>query len=202
MRKVRPLQKLLITSPLPREGKSFVAANLARVFAKQSDHRVLLIDSDMRVPSLHTLLGAPASPGLSEHLAGKSDLTSIVQRSSAENFFFIPAGVPAANPTELLGNGRFELLVNRVSPVFDWIIVDSPPTIPVSDARLLAGFCDGVLLLVNSGTTPFDLAQRACAEFSKGQLLGVILNRVEPAQNYGTYYIYAKDKKHRGNGKE
>jgi Mrp family chromosome partitioning ATPase len=92
--------------------------------------------------------------------------------------------------------------MNRVVPVFDWIIIDSPPAIPVSDARLLAGFCDGVLMLINAGTTPLDLAQKACGEFPRNQLLGVILNRVEPQQTYGSYYYYGKGNHHKGNGKD
>jgi capsular exopolysaccharide synthesis family protein len=201
MRKVRPVQKLLVTSPLPEEGKTFVAANLARVMAKQADSRVLLIDGDLRLSSLHAVLGAPAVPGLWEYLAGGFDLTSVIQRGTGENLFFIPGGATAGNPSELIGNGRFELLMNRMAPVFDWIIIDSPPVIPVSDARMLAGFCDGVLMLVNAGTTPFDLAQKACGEFQKNQLLGVILNRVEPQETYGSYYYYGKGKHHKGNGK-
>jgi capsular exopolysaccharide synthesis family protein len=201
MRKVRPLHKLLVTSPLPGEGKTFVAANLARVIAKQADSQVLLIDSDMRLPSMHTVLGAPSEPGLAEFLAGGHDLVSVIQRGQPENFFFIPGGRIAGNPTELLANGRFELMINQAIPVFDWIIIDSPPTIPVSDARLLAGLCDGLLMVINAGTTPFDLAQRACREFAKNQLLGVVLNRVEPEQNYGSYYYYGKEDHSPGNGK-
>jgi capsular exopolysaccharide synthesis family protein len=201
MRKGRQLQKLVVTSPLPHEGKTFVAANLARVIAKQTDRRVLLIDGDLRVSALHAALGAPSVPGLSEYLAGGFDLTSIIQRGPTENLFFIPGGEMAANPTELLGNGRFELLMTRMLPVFDWIIIDSPPVIPVSDTRLLAGFCDGVLMLISAGTTPFDLAQKACGKFPKNQLLGVILNRVEPEQSYGSYYYYGKGSHHKGNGK-
>jgi capsular exopolysaccharide synthesis family protein len=201
MRKVRLLHKLLVTSPLPGEGKTFVAANLARVIAKQADSRVLLIDSDMRLPSMHTVLGAPIEPGLGEYLGGKYELTSVIQRGQPENFFFIPGGRISANPTELLANGRLELLMAQATPVFDWIIIDSPPTIPVSDARLLAGLCDGLLMVINAGTTPFDLAQRACREFVKGQLLGVVLNRVEPEQNYGSYYYYGREDHHPGNGK-
>jgi capsular exopolysaccharide synthesis family protein len=201
MRKVRPMHKLLITSPLPGEGKTFVAANLARVIAKQADTRVLLIDSDMRLSSMHTILGAPSQPGLSEYLAGDFDLASVTQRGLPENFFFIPGGQTATNPTELLGNGRFGILMKNAIQIFDWIIIDSPPTIPVSDARLLAGFCDGLLMVINAGSTPFDLAQRACGDFSKNQILGVILNRVEPQQNYGSYYYYGKRDYFKGNGK-
>jgi capsular exopolysaccharide synthesis family protein len=190
LRKTRQIQKLLVSSPLPQEGKTFVAVNLARVFAKQPGSRVLLIDGDLRSPDLHKALGAPAGPGLAEYLVQAYKLTTIIQRG--ENLFFIPGGAATANPTELIGNGRLELLLNRVAPVFDWIIVDSPPALPISDARMLAGYCDGVLMLVDAATTPFDLAQKACGEFRKEQVLGVVLNRVEPWQSYGGYFDCAK----------
>jgi capsular exopolysaccharide synthesis family protein len=201
LRKVRPVQKLVVTSPLPQEGKTLVAANLARVFAKQAGSRVLLIDANLRSSGLPAVLGAPAVPGLSDYLAGGFEPTSVIQRGPTENLFFIPGGATVPNPSELIGNGRFELLLDSVAPVYDWIIIDSPPAIPVSDARLLAGFCDGVLMLVNAGTTPFELAQKACAEFSQTQLVGVILNRVEPGQNYNSYYHHRKGTHDKGNGK-
>jgi len=200
LRKRQPLRKLLITSPLRHEGKTFNAANLAQAFARQPDSRVLLIDADLRVSALHGVLGAPRAPGLSEYLAGDAETGSVLQRGSANNFFFIPGGEKPANPTELLGNGRFELLMNRLAPAFDWIIVDSPPAIPVSDARLLAQFCDGVLMLIRAGVTPSDLAQRACQEFPKSQLLGVVLNYAEPHPGYGYYNYYGEEKSNSGNG--
>jgi protein-tyrosine kinase len=190
MRKRQPLQKLLITSAVPQEGKTFVAANLAQTFAKQHDSRVLLIDGDLRVSALHKVLGVPLAPGLSEYLSGAAELDSVLRRGSPDNFFFITGGERPTNPTELLGNGRFELLMNRLGPAFEWIILDSPPAVPVSDARLLAQFCDGVLMLVRAGVTPVDLAQKACQEFPKGQILGVVLNRAAAQPGYGAYDYY------------
>jgi protein-tyrosine kinase len=201
IRKVQTLHKLLITSPLPQEGKTFVAANLARVIAKQPDCRILLIDADLRIPAMHRALGALATPGLSEFLAGAIDITAVLQRGPSDNLYFIPGGKVVANPTELISNGRFESLMKRMTPAFDWIIIDSPPVIPVSDARMLAGFCDGVMLLINAGTTPHDLARKACGEFAKNQLLGVILNRVEKDHSYGSYYYLGKGDHTKGNGK-
>jgi len=201
MRKVQSLQKLLVTSPLPREGKTFTATNLAEVIAKQPESRLLLIDGDLRAPALHITLGTPSEPGLIQFLEGESDMTSLIQRGPLDNFFFLPAGGVAPNPTELLSNGRMGLLLKWLAPVFDWIIVDSPPVLPVSDAKLLARSCDGVLMLVNAGTTPFDLAQKACGEFPKDQVLGVILNRAEPQHTYGSYYYHSNGDHHKGNGK-
>ncbi len=182
------LQKLLITSPLPQEGKTFAALNLAHAIVRQRERRALLIDSDLRSSGLHLCLGAPLAPGLSDYLSGTADEFSIVQRGSLENLFFIPGGKRVANPSELIGNGRLKLLLQRLAPAFDWIIFDSPPVIPVSDAKVLADLCDGVLLVIGAGSTPYDLAQKACQDLQDKRLLGVVLNRTEPGQAYSSYY--------------
>lgn len=182
------LQKLLITSTLPAEGKSFIAANLGQAIAQQHGRRALLIDADLRVPRLHTLLGAPQSPGLSDYLLGKVDEFSAIQRGPRNGFFFLPCGNTVANPVELIGNGRMKDLLDRVSAMFDWIILDSPPMTPVSDSSLLADVCDGALLVVKAAATPFDLAQKACAEFKNTPLVGVVLNGIDRNANYGSYY--------------
>ncbi len=187
-RKERPLQKLLITSPLPKEGKTFTAVNLARVIAQQRERRVLLIDADMRSSRLHAVLGAPSTPGLSDYLSAKAGEFSVVQRGPEDNFFFIPGGQLVRNPSELIGSGRLKLLLNRLGPAFDWIILDSPPVIPVSDAKMLADICDGVLILIQAGVTPFNLAHKACQGFRDRCLLGVVLNGVNPGSAYSSYY--------------
>src|SRR2546423_11745566 len=126
-REKQPVSKLLVTSALPKEGKSFTSANLAQVIVRQHGKRALLIDADLRNPQLHNLLGAEPGPGLAEYLQSESDEFSIIQRGSMENLFFIPAGRHAGNPAELIANGRMKFLLNRLEAMFDWIIVDSPP---------------------------------------------------------------------------
>lgn len=180
VREGRPLKSVLITSALPGEGKSFVAANLAQVLALQPETRVLLIDADLRSPRVHMAFGASGIPGLSEYLLQQTEEAGIMQRGQAENLFLIPAGRPVSGPTELIANGRLESLVDRVGALFDWIIVDSPAAIPVSDACSLAGLCDGVLLVVRSHSTPFDVVRKARARFREESLLGVVLNGMEP----------------------
>jgi protein-tyrosine kinase len=182
------LRKLLITSTLPAEGKSFIAANLGQAIAQQHGRRALLIDADLRVPRLHTLLGAPQSPGLSDYLLGEVDEFSVIQRGPRNSFFFVPCGRMISNPVELIGNGRMRDLLDRLTPMFDWIILDSPPMTPVSDSSLLADVCDGALLVVKAAATPFDLAQKACAEFKNTPLVGVVLNGIDRNANYGSYY--------------
>ena len=178
MREKTSLKRILVTSALPQEGKSFVSANLAQVLVRQHGRRVLLIDGDLRVARLHSALGTTSSPGLADYLLGESDEFSIMQRSSMDNLFFIPCGRTVAHPAELIANGRMKTLMQRVETLFDWIIVDSPPAVPVSDASQLANYCDGVLMVVRSNATPYDTAQRARQEFQGKTMVGVVLNGI------------------------
>ncbi len=178
VREQQPIKNLLITSALPQEGKTFVALNLVQVIVRQPERRALLIDGDLRLSRIHNFLGAPSAPGLSDYLSGAVDEFSVVHRGPVDNLFFIPGGKQAPNPSELIGSGRLRLLLDRLAPAFDWIILDSPPAIPVSDAKLMAEVCDGVLFVVHGGVTPFDMAQKACQEFRDRRLLGVVVNRV------------------------
>jgi capsular exopolysaccharide synthesis family protein len=188
VRAVQPLKTVLITSALPGEGKTFVTSNLAQSLIRQRERRVLLIDADLRVPNLHTPLGAPQTPGLSDYLLGEADEFGILQRGHEENLFLIPGGKLVQNPNELLASGKMERLLERLAPAFDWILLDSAPTIPVSDTTILAKMCDGILMVVRAGSTPFDLAQKACQEFSDRPLLGAVLNRADSRAGYGGYY--------------
>jgi len=191
LREKRPIRTLLITSASPGEGKSFVALNLAQAIARQHERRALLIDADLRASRLHVRMGAPSAPGLSDYLAGEADEFSIVQADAKEDIFFIPAGRSVSNPAELLANNRLKSLLGRMAPVFEWIIVDAPPVLPVSDASVLAGMCDGVIFVLRAGRTAFDLAQTACLEFRENNLLGAVLNDVDEEVMYGAYSYYA-----------
>jgi capsular exopolysaccharide synthesis family protein len=200
-RDLNTLKTLLVSSGLPQEGKSFVAANLAISFARHKANRVLLIDGDMRRASLHKLLGAPHGPGLTEYLAGKSTLTQIMQRPiPGENgpplphglvsLYFIPGGHAGDKAADLSGNRRFNRLIADASPHFDWIIVDSSPVNLVSDGVNLARSCDGVLLIARGGTTKYEVAQRALAELKASKVLGFVLNAVEDPPHTRGYYGY------------
>ena len=189
--RTRKLKRILITSSVPAEGKSFVAANLAQSIIRKPDHRVLLIDADLRRSHLHVALGAPAIPGLTDYLRGDADEHAIVQSGPDKNLCFIPGGSRAPNPSELLLNEKMSHLLNVVTPMFDFTILDSPPSTLVHDASLLADLCDGVLFVVRAGMTSFELAQRAVAEFKDKNLLGVVLNRVEEkSADVPHYYKY------------
>jgi protein-tyrosine kinase len=191
MRSTQPLKTLLVTSSVPAEGKTFVTNNLAQSIVRQPDRRVLVIDADLRCSRLHVPLGAPASPGLTEYLKGEADEFAIVQNGLDGNLCFIPGGIESSHPSELLSNGRLKTLLARMSPVFDWIILDSPPLLPVADSSFLADLVDGVLLVVRAGQTPMATAQRSCQELQGRNVVGVVLNAVDPAHAYGSYYTSA-----------
>ncbi len=188
IREKMALKRLMVTSALPKEGKSFVAANLAQVMVRQHGRRVLVIDADLRNPGMHRHLGAAQTPGLGDYLQGQCDELAALQRGPMENLFFMPAGRASTSAPELLSNGRFKLLLQRVDPFFDWIVIDTSPVIPVSDATLVAKYCDGILMVVRSNATPADMARRARQEFPDKLLLGVVLNGAAPGEQSKYYY--------------
>jgi protein-tyrosine kinase len=195
LRSNQKLRTLLVTSALPGEGKTFVTTNLAQAIVRQPDRRALIIDADLRLPRLHVPLGAPRSPGLSNYLRGEVDEVSVIQNDLHGNLFIIPGGDEVTDPSELLSNGRMKVLLDRIAPIFDWVIMDSPPNSVVSDASVLADLCDGVLMVVAAGITPSESAQRACQEFRERNLIGVVLNRAEDPSSYGGdayYYGYTR----------
>jgi capsular exopolysaccharide synthesis family protein len=200
------LKTILISSGLPAEGKTFVAANLAISLARNRNNRVLLIDGDLRSPSLHAILGASDIPGLTEYLAGSAEPGEIMQRNqdsslveaglarSISNLAFIPAGAGGDNSSELVANHRIEELIAILVPHFDWILIDSPPVLAVADAIDLARAADAVLLVARGATTPYDVAQRAQAAFNNSRILGFVLNAVKDVPPHSSYsYYYGKE---------
>ena len=189
LRSEKALRIILITSPLAADGKTFTASNLAQTIVRQPDRRVLLIDADLRSSRLHIPLGASVEPGLGEYLNGAADEMSVIQHGQEGGLYFIPGGKAVSNASELLSNGRFKNLLERTAPCFDWIIIDSPPCVPVADASMIAGFCDGIVLVVRSGSTPLSAARKACKELHNKKLIGVLLNAVdEKTLPYSSYY--------------
>ncbi len=189
-REKQALQSILVTSALPAEGKTFVSANLAQALVRQQGRRVLLIDADLRRAQLHEVLGAPSQPGLSEYLRDGLEDVALLKRGLLENLFFIPGGKSDGNPAELIANGRLKTLLQRMAPLFDWIILDSPPAVPVSDSSLMARDCDGVVLVVRAGTTPVELALKARQDLADRPVVGVVLNRADEKSTYNSYYYY------------
>ena len=188
MRETQPLQTILISSAVPAEGKTTVSCNLAYALAQQQGSRVLLVDADLRSPRVHFVLGTPAAPGLAEYLQNTATEMEIINCSSADGLCFIPAGNHVSHPSELISSERMRNFLESVKPAFDWIIIDSPPALPVADASVLGGLVDGVLFVVRANSTPAEASQRACKELRDAHILGVILNTADEAAGYGSYY--------------
>ncbi len=193
----RPPKNLLITSSQPREGKTAAALNLA-VTLTQLSRKVLLVDADLRRPRLHKALGLPADAGLSTHLSGGRDLKGLIVAAGAPGLFLLPSGPIPPNPAELLDSAEFIELVRRLTEdtAFDHVIFDSPPLLSVTDAAIMSGRMDGVIMVVQAGSTPRDNVRRAAEKLRlvKARVLGVMLNQVDStgggryASSYYAYY--------------
>ncbi len=202
-RDLKSLKSLLVSSGMPQEGKSFIAANLALNLARHKNSKVLLIDGDMRCSSLHQYLGCDCNPGLADYLSGKASLVEVMQYAEEvkdrdpmisavlNNLAFIPGGDGGDRAADLSGSKRFDELLTTAAPYFDWIVVDSPPVLLVSDAVNLARSCDAVLLVARAGVTTFPVAQRAQYELKASNIIGFVLNAVDkPAITESYYYRY------------
>ncbi|WP_226036167.1 CpsD/CapB family tyrosine-protein kinase [Aquibacillus saliphilus] len=183
------LKTMLVTSAGPSEGKSSVTANLAIVFAQQGK-KVLLIDADMRKPTLHYTFRVDNRSGLSNVLVGERALDESIVSSDVQDLDIMTCGPIPPNPSELLGSKAMEKMIRDASEQYDLIVFDTPPVLAVTDAPILANICDGVLMVVRSKQTENEAAQKArdLLKAAKAKLLGVVLNDVE--QKKDNYYYY------------
>jgi capsular exopolysaccharide synthesis family protein len=186
----RSLKKLLITSTIPEEGKSTVAANLAAILARRQQPKVLLLEGDLRRPSLAKQFGLGNIPGLSEWLQGEPRPIQHIYRLEGPNLWFLPAGRPPANPLELMQSGRLSELLNQLSTRFDWIIIDSPPILPLADTSVWARLADGILLVTREGTTKRRMLQRGLQALEQSKLLGAVVNSSANTDHSNYYQRY------------
>ena len=187
---------IAVTSTQPQEGKTTTAANLAQVLAL-GGARVLLIDGDMRRPSMHKTMGLTNTIGLSHILAGQSRIREAIQRTHDPNLFALTAGPSPPNPSELLSSDRMKSLLSSLeSGPFDWIIVDTPPVLAVTDSVIVGPLVSGVVFVVGADMTRSVHAARAMEMLRSGgnaNVIGVVLNRVDFSRNkyyYSRYYGY------------
>jgi len=188
LRRDRPLKKLLITSTVPQEGKSMVAANLACALAQRTQQRVLLLEGDLRRPSLCEKFGLGRNPGLSECLQGVRPLTKCIYHLESPGLWILPAGIAESNALELLQSVRLSALMDHVAAWFEWIIIDSPPILPVADTSVWARLADGILLVTRQGTTDKRQLQRGLEALEPKKLIGALLNCSQNSSHSDYYY--------------
>src|SRR5579864_3600464 len=189
LRQSRPLRKVLVTSTIPEEGKSLVSVNLAGVLARRKE-KVLLIEGDMRRPVLAQQFGLGRLAGLAEWLQSGLETPSNIYHLGGPGFWMMPAGDPPSNPLELMQSGRLSTLVGQLTNVFDWIIVDSPPLLPLADTTVWARLTDGTLLVAREGKTEKGPLQRGLEMIKKADLLGVVLNGCSDTDHDNYYQRY------------
>lgn len=192
-----PVRVLVVTSSLEVEGKSTTAANLA-VVAAETEARVLLIEADLRRPSVSSYLGLEHSSGLTNVLVGQVDVDDVLQRWGGDRLSVLSSGPVPPNPSELLGSSRMAALLARLREQFDMIIIDTPPLLPVTDAAVISRYADGVLLVVRHGKTKRNQVQQSMRDLDTvdARLLGSVLNMrptrgVDSSSYYGGSYYTA-----------
>jgi protein-tyrosine kinase len=189
------LRVVMVASAVPGEGKTLTAANLALTLSESYHDRVLLIDADLRRPTLHQLFRLKTSSGLIEGLEGK---TKLVLRQVSQRLAVLPAGRPTSDPMAALTSERMRLLIDEAKESFDWIILDTPPLVLLPDAHLLSSMVDGAILVVKANSTPHELVKRAADAIGRHRIAGVVLNQAHIQQaGYDAYYshgYYVTDK--------
>jgi exopolysaccharide/PEP-CTERM locus tyrosine autokinase len=191
MRKDRQLRSVLVTSAVAADGKTLTALNLALTIAQEIEQRVLLIDCDLRRPSVHKTLGFPKTSGLADFLGQDVASSSVLLRTSIPNLWVIPAGTVPENPAELLNTQKMREFLSSISREFDWVIIDSPPVVPLADAELLSSLVDGTLLVVRACKTPGESVTKAVHALKSGKILGLVFNGIHVSKRAGSYYYYS-----------
>lgn len=187
----RSLKRVLVTSTIAEEGKSLVSANLAGVLTRRKKQKVLLIEGDLRRPVLAQQFGLGSLNGLAEWLQSDSQALTNIYHLEEPDFWFMPAGHPPTSPLELMQSGRLATLMAQATNLFDWIIVDSPPLLPLADTTVWARVTDGALLVVREGKTEKAPLQRGLEMLKKADLLGVVVNACSNANHRNYYQRYA-----------
>jgi capsular exopolysaccharide synthesis family protein len=190
MQQKRALKRVLITSSVPQEGKSTVAANLACTLARRARQRTLLLDGDLRRPSLTNIFGLGKIPGLCEWLQGDSGPADSIYHLEEAGLWILPAGSTPRNALELMQSGRLSALMDQLTAWFDWIVIDTPPVLPLADTSVWMRLADGVLLVARQGTSEKRQMQRGLEVVDRSKLIGALLNCSSNASHNDYYYHY------------
>ncbi len=195
------LKTILITSPVPGDGKSTISMNLALAFATNIETPTILIDCDLRRPSIHTFMRPTPSLGLAGVLRGETNFTNALCRIEGTNLHLLPTVSRMPDPLETLASSRFTHLLSMIKESYARIIIDTPPIVPFSDADALGSQVDGVIIVTRAGVTPKHLYQRAIESLQSAPLLGTVLNGSQPNlidrghKDVGYYYDYYRKKR-------
>lgn len=186
---VNGMKVVMVASAVAGEGKTLTATNLALTFSESYQRRVLLIDGDLRRPSVHVVFGIESVPGLSEGLAAVEPRKLPLHQVS-ERLTILPAGKPTSDPMSALISLRVKKIIDEARQAFDWVIIDTPPVGLMTDANLVATMTDGAILVVKADSTPYGMAQRAIDAIGRDRILGAVLNRATPNTVNGHHYYY------------
>jgi capsular exopolysaccharide synthesis family protein len=188
IRRDRALRKLLITSTIPQEGKSMTAANLACTLAQKTQQRVLLLEGDLRRPSLSAEFGIGRNPGICECLQGTRALVNSIYELDGLGLWILPSGSSDGNALELLQSGRLPAIMDQLTTWFDWVVIDSPPILPLADTSVWARMADGILMVTRQGITEKRHLKRGLEAIEHKKLIGALLNCSERFADNDYYY--------------
>lgn len=188
LRKDKVLKKVLITSTVPQEGKSFAAANLACALASGSQERILLLDGDLRRYTQSQLFGVKGKSGICEFVQGKRSLASCIYRLDGAGFWLFPAGNAEGDPLGIIQSAKLPSMMAQLAEWFDWIIIDSPPMLPLADTTALARQADGILLVARRDVTEKRKLKKGLEAFESDKLIGALLNSSHSAGDREYYY--------------
>lgn len=172
----RSVRTIVITSPAKGDGKSLTAANLALTMAQEFQQRVLLVDADLRRPTVHQLFGVNEGPGLADVLMGIAEIDHALVDIPEHHLTVLPAGVPPGHPAELLGSAAMRRMLDTLRTRYDRILIDMPPVAPLADLHVMAPLADGILMIVRAGVTPKPAIEQALAGLDMTKVLGLVLN--------------------------
>ena len=186
----RPVKKILITSTIPEEGKTVVCGNLAVTLARRKTQKILLLDGDLRRPTLASRFGLQGLDGLSEWLQRDASSSPNIYHLEQVGLWLLPAGHPPDNPLEFIQSGRLADLLERLCSWFDWVVIDSPPILPLADTTVLARLADSILLVTREATSERRQFEQGLQTLDKSKLLGVVLNGYTHADHTNYYQRY------------